>query len=144
MDDYEESLKRLQASNAERERLYMQPREWPLAGTIAKDWNAYGLRCTVVRGPVSLCGYVLLPADHPHANDHYDTPDVSVHGGLTFHQRDLSGGMWFGFDVCHGGDWFETPVSIMAGRIWTVDEVAAECEQLAEQFTLLGTQGELR
>lgn len=144
-EDYEESLRRLQESNARRRDQYMQPREWPPAGTIAKDWEAHGLRCTVVRGPVALCGYVLLPADHQHANDHYDKPEVSVHGGLTFHQRDLSGGMWFGFDVGHCFDWVEMPEAgvLMPGTIWTVEEVAAECEQLAEQFASMTKQGEM-
>ena len=56
-----------------------------------------------------LCGYVLIPEGHPlHATTvigDYDTPDVDVHGGLTWagplEDRE---GVWLGFDCAHYTD----------------------------------------
>lgn len=92
-----------------------------------KQWldAATGLPCLVVRNTHctgSLCGYVGLPKSHPLYGKDYYTPDVEVHGGLTFAgecqevQNDCEGichkvevgeddkVWWFGFDCAHGGD----------------------------------------
>ena len=117
-----------------------EPREWPPARRVARDWVSHGLRCVITRGDFALCGYVLLPADHPNADDGYLTPNVRIHGGLTFRQKDTSGGTWFGFDTAHYGDWTETPYSVRPGRVWTVDDMVTECEELAAQFISLQQQ----
>lgn len=81
-----------------------------------------GLPCLIVRGPHgSLCGYVGVPKWHPWHGADYDTPNVDVHGGLTFaracgHGDEATGichvpapgepddVWWFGFDCAHAGD----------------------------------------
>lgn len=60
-------------------------------------------------GTGHLCGYVLIPEGHPlyatTVKGDYDTPSVSVHGGLTFAGKlpDREG-IWLGFDCAHCGD----------------------------------------
>ena len=116
--------------------------DWPPEKHVALRWEAHGFQCLVARGFAALCGYVLVPVGHPCERLWYDDVDVSVHGGLTFRQR-VKGGSWFGFDCGHCDDWqgwienghaFERP-----GKIWTVDDVKAEVERLAEQFAKLAT-----
>ena len=47
--------------------------------------EATGLPCLVVRNNGgALCGYVGVGMRHPMFGQHYDEPEVSVHGGLTF------------------------------------------------------------
>ena len=80
---------------------------------------ATGLDCLIVRNHHgSLCGYVGVPPEHPLHGKHYDVPNVSVHGGLTFAdacqhghpERGIchlpapgrpDGVWWFGFDCGH-------------------------------------------
>lgn len=84
-----------------------------------------GYPCLVIRNPSvgNLCGYVGIPEGHPLFGEHYDIPDVEVHGGLTYgdegmgeehdHQpyykpmRDKNGKRlyWYGFDCAHSGDY---------------------------------------
>jgi hypothetical protein len=74
---------------------------------------------------------------------------VRVHGGVTYAGHgcgDLPEGWWFGFDCAHAGDAPDlaeaTPVhrEIHAGwhdpseHVWTLEEVAAETERMAEQI----------
>jgi hypothetical protein len=63
---------------------------------------------------------------------------VEVHGGLTSRQRASDGGMWFGFDTAHCMDYVEVggngDTGEEPGRVWTVDDVAAEAEILAGQL----------
>jgi hypothetical protein len=83
------------------------------------EWEHAGLPCLAVRGPEfsgHWCGYVAVPPGHPLHGKHYDTPDVNVHGGLTYADK-CDGAVchvpkpgepddvwWFGFDCAHGGD----------------------------------------
>lgn len=81
-----------------------------------------GYPCLIVRnhkGGGHLCGYVGVPTSHPLHGKDYETPDVSVHGGLTFADKcqgktdgichEVAEGepdnvWWFGFDCAHSGD----------------------------------------
>ena len=56
-------------------------KQWPDAAT--------GLPCLAVRHPEygHWCGYVGVPEGHPSFGAPYDTPDVEVHGSLTFANR---------------------------------------------------------
>lgn len=83
------------------------------------EWRHKGLPCLMARGPSfsgHWCGYVAVPPGHPYHGKHYDTPDVRVHGGLTYADK-CSGHVchvpkpgepddvwWFGFDCAHSGD----------------------------------------
>jgi hypothetical protein len=83
------------------------------------EWEHAGLPCLAVRGPEfsgHWCGYVAVPPAHPLHGQHYDGPDVTVHGGLTYSNRcdghvchvpkpgDPDDVWWFGFDCAHSGD----------------------------------------
>src|SRR5882672_10657734 len=47
--------------------------------------DATELPCLIVRGPSgALCGYVGVAPDHPLHGIGYQTPDIDVHGGLSF------------------------------------------------------------
>lgn len=131
-----DGLAYLQARSEERKKSYMEvERDWPPSEYTQKVWTAHDLECAVVRGEFALCGYVRVPADHPDANKWYDDLDgLEVHGGLTFRCKARGGGAWFGFDTGHAFDWTRIGDSEHPGRIWTVDDVAAETERLAGQF----------
>lgn len=74
-------------------------------------WEYSGHQCLMVRHP-SLghwCGYVGVPLRHPLYGKHYDSADLTVHGGLTWGDdhapdSDIVGLWWFGFDCAHAGD----------------------------------------
>lgn len=126
---------------------------WPPEQRVAKKWVSHGMECCVIRGFIALCGYVKVPEGHPAHGKYYDDVDVDVHGGLTFSQLS-EGGTWLGFDCGHAGDFTQidapedNPLAkdakmpdgrplfpiIHPGRIWTVDDVAAEVEHLASQL----------
>lgn len=120
-------------------------REWPLKEYLVREWKAHGLDCAIMKGEVALCGYVKVPPGHPDENCHYDdVENVGVHGGITFTCKAKGGGRWFGFDCAHFTDWFghydpekkygfERP-----GKIWTVEDVAQETEEFAEQLVVKG------
>lgn len=62
---------------------------------------ATGLDCLAVRGPMSCwCGYVGVPPGHRFYGVDYETPDVDVHGGLTFADRCMEDTLE-GEGVCH-------------------------------------------
>lgn len=81
------------------------------------EWTHAGLPCLALRGPHGhWCGYAAVPPGHPLHGKDYDTPDVDVHGGLTYAGK-CSGRIchvpqpgesddvfWFGFDCGHAGD----------------------------------------
>lgn len=81
------------------------------------------------------CGYVRLPKDHPFskayyvdAKQFYDDPilqTISVHGGLTYDQKDEEGFVWLGFDCAHYGD---------DRKKQTLEFCVKECESLKEQL----------
>lgn len=93
----------------------------------------------------------------------YDEPinQISCHGGITYAKSNYNdypvpetdkGGYWIGFDCAHYGDGRdpetvrkyltevdgrvrEKTVELLSrGRVWTVDEVTAECESIATQL----------
>jgi hypothetical protein len=128
---------------------------------IEREWEHAGLKCAVVqaREAQHRCGYVRVPPGHPLHGKYYDTPDVDVHGGLTFAKeepcaREYGQGWWFGFDCAHAGDSsfdMSAPIDSLsesARRIrsvyedwlgidehyWTQPEVERETERLAEQL----------
>ena len=89
---------------------------------LTKTNQAFGLPICVRQGPVSINGYVQLPADHPWRK--LDTGiqidfDIDVHGGVTY---GVDGNGWIGFDTAHynSGD-------------WSRDEVLEEARRLAKQ-----------
>lgn len=53
-----------------------------------------------------LCGYVILPADHPLNGEHYDDLNdvIDVHQGLTFSDNGENNTLVIGFDCNHFGD----------------------------------------
>jgi hypothetical protein len=82
------------------------------------EWKHAGLPCLAVRHPRSghWCGYAAVPPGHPEHGHDYDTPNVDVHGGLTY-AKACEGDVchvpkpgepddvwWFGFDCAHAGD----------------------------------------
>ena len=79
---------------------------------IEREWRYKGLSCAVVQGREagSRCGYVRVPPGHPEYGKHYDSVEVSVHGGLTFAEIEPctehsdGQGWWFGFDCAHFQD----------------------------------------
>jgi len=127
---------------------------------VEREWQYKGLSCAVVlaREAGHRCGYVRVPPGHPFHGKHYDTLDVDVHGGLTFAELETCAahadgqGYWFGFDCAHYMDVFYNPdakpeearstleihrkysISPNHGHYWTLPEVVAETERLAEQL----------
>jgi hypothetical protein len=138
-----DAFDRMDKRNKEQQRKMMdEVIEWPRPGHAALEWEAHGLSCAIKNGYVALCGYVKVPDGHPCERLWYDDVKVDVHGGLTFRCK-VKDGSWFGFDCGHFGDWwgyaekghaFENP-----GKIWTIDDVKAETERLAEQLAKLAT-----
>ena len=115
---------------------------------IEKRWDFRGLKCLILRHlrMGHLCGYVALPRSHPEWGKHYDEPDISVHGGLTFGRQGKEGTLWdgqelwwYGFDCAHYED--KVPgLPYMEGHLWTVEEVMEEVERMAQQFIDRGSR----
>lgn len=68
------------------------------------EWGYNGLKCIISRNTSGcLCGYAILPINHPWIDVSYFEIDCDVHGSLTF-------GEWvgneyvIGFDCGHSGD----------------------------------------
>lgn len=53
-----------------------------------------------------LCGYVVLPGDHPLNGEHYDDINdvIDVHQGLTYSDNDENNKWVIGFDCNHAND----------------------------------------
>lgn len=131
---------------------------------VEREWKHAGLSCAVVlaREVGHRCGYVRVPPGHPLHGKFYDSPDLDVHGGLTFAEiepcteHEDGQGYWFGFDCAHSGDASydvnATPVTEEGkrrfaielemgnkygrdeGHYWTESEVVRETERLADQL----------
>lgn len=124
------------ADRAKKERM-TKAKEWPPPDSVIKRWTHSGLECAIARGPLSLCGYVRVPASHADAQKDYDDVGVDVHGGLTFRCLDKDGGTWFGFDTAHGGmdTWTEiVPGMDLVPRFLPPCPMVSEVEKLAEQL----------
>lgn len=107
------------------------------------------------------CGYVGVPKGGPLYGMQYDDEiifdNISVHGGLSFsdiRKFITSDDLWFfGFDCGHYGDAVDKmteegkahlnhePPScydyFLEGHVWTLDEVIAESESMADQLVKL-------
>ncbi len=112
--------------------------------------TATGLPCLAVRHPTSghWCGYVGVAEGHPLFGKDYDTPEVRVHGGLTYSAPcndhichvpapgEPDHVWWFGFDCVHSGD--ISPARSRhswSGDVYrTLKFVQAECTRLATQL----------
>jgi hypothetical protein len=79
---------------------------------VEREWKHAGLSCAVVlaREAGHRCGYVRVPPGHSLFGKEWDSPNVEVHGGLTFAElepcteHEDGQGWWFGFDCAHSGD----------------------------------------
>ena len=102
-------------------------------------WEHQGVQCAVHFVPHLwiFTGYCLIPTGHPLEK----SPDwgesclsyelLDVHGGVTFGPEPAEGGHIVGFDTGHSGDY--SPMT-GTGRRWSLDEVIAETNRLAEQI----------
>lgn len=124
---------------------------------------ATDLDCLAVRNHFGAwCGYVGLPPGHPHHGAGYETPEVEVHGGLTFadscRESDEGEGhgichvplpgrphdvWWLGFDCAHAFDltpynasdpWYREQSWHRDDVYRDLDYVKAECASLAKQL----------
>lgn len=122
-----------------------------------RTWEHAGLTCIIGNGGsrAYINGYVQVPPDHPlyqvNYSRTYNLP-IEVHGSLTY-GSDNNG--WFGFDTAHGNDSWTLGDLQRAGVVitdkirsvvdtwptfgephyWTVEQVVAETESLAEQLS---------
>ncbi len=137
-DEIKAAIKRVVARLKQRRHEAMTvPQEWPPPYRVLAcgEDKRTGYTCAVVQGPVSLCGYVAVPAEHPDADKWYDDVDVDVHRGLTFRCLGLDGRTWFGFDCAHRGDHTIIPGdAFRRGIRWTPESVGNECKRLADQL----------
>ena len=121
---------------------------------IERGWECRGLRCVVALDVEYFeewfSGFVAVPQGHPCWGKEQDQVRVNVHGGLTFakhgpNARNNKDFWWFGFHCRHSNDdtcrdtWhFERPHRIRQTDVslhkWTLEEVCAETEKLANQL----------
>lgn len=123
---------------------------------IEREWTHRGLRCVVALDEEFFeewfSGYVAIPKGHPFWGKGFSQVKVDVHGGLSFAKRGWNGSIWknkdlwwFGFHCGHATDdirrnnWdFERAHPVRQSevhlRTWTIDEVCAETEKLADQL----------
>jgi len=123
------------------------------------EFEHAGLPCLMIRHPRhgNYCGYAAVPPGHPLHGKDYDTPEVDVHGGLTYADKcqgdichvpkpgEPEDVWWFGFDCAHGGDRApgleadlrEAGIPRLSdyGEVYRdLSYVRAETEKLAEQL----------
>jgi hypothetical protein len=112
------------------------------------DFEHAGLPCLALRNHFGVwCGYAAVPPGHRLHGQHYDGPDVTVHGGLTYagpcsdsvchtpKPGEPDNVWWFGFDCGHG--WDLTPANPLRFGDETYRDLAYvrhEIERLAEQL----------
>lgn len=102
-----------------RSRPFWPPGPWDTETDEKREWRHAGFPCLMVRNNFGAwCGYVGVPPTHPCHGQGHDTPNVDVHGGLTFAGPCDTGGKichvpapgepddvwWLGFDTNHAGD----------------------------------------
>lgn len=113
-------------------------------------FEAAGLRCRILQGPLSINGYVVVPSTHPWYKVHYhECPDhcgeeffcehsptarIRVHGGITYSGLGEDGWV-FGFDTAHAGDYIQSEGIDMSGRIWMITDVKKETAYMAAQLS---------
>jgi hypothetical protein len=129
---------------------------FPMEKAVEEKWDYQGLQLIVTRADLGSaerfmkhrCGYVRVPPGHAWHGQSYDDIPASVHGGLTFSglepcTHEDGTGYWIGFDCAHFGDSHFPPgdadakrhnLDIFAtGHYWTLPEVKAETQRLADQ-----------
>ena len=111
---------------------------------IEKSWNHIGFPCVQILvlhteldgtglGRGHRCGYVGVPVGHILYGRDYSSPDIDVHGGLTYSNKNAGypdpdnkdNIWWFGFDCAHYNDTLESCDALY---------VELECLKLAEQL----------
>lgn len=113
-----------------------------LASPQVARWQYLGIECAIHYSPVydSRNGYVLIPDGHP-LESHPDFGNetlLDVHGGVTFGPERTEGGHIVGFDTLHFSDY--STISNPRGRRWSIDDVVAETNYMAEQIAEAGAQ----
>ena len=105
--------------------------EWVEEPDEATFWS-HGYRCHVLRivhatnealesTPASpphggyLCGYVLIPKEHPWHGKGYDDMPCNVHGRITYAEFNDKQEFWIGFDCAHA---YDLNPSTPAFRAW--------------------------
>lgn len=123
---------------------------------VEREWRHRGLKCLVALDEEFFeewfSGYVAVPKGHPFWGKRHNQVKVDVHGGLTFAQQGANNSVlknkdlwWFGFHCRHATDdtsrdrWdFERKHPVRPSEVhlhkWTIDEVCAETEKLADQL----------
>lgn len=99
-------------------------------------WQHQGVECAVHFHPGSgtFLGYCLIPKVHsleqsPDWGEPWNLLDV--HGGVTYGPEPANGGHIVGFDTGHASDYSYLTGT---GRRWSLDEVIAETNRMAEQI----------
>lgn len=107
-----------------------------------KIWVYKDLHCMAYLHPMRhRCGYAGIPPSHLWFRINYDLWPISVHGGLTYGAMSESkddechavGLYWVGFDCGHSGD-SGVNEDRPAGHVWTLEEVIAETNDMADQI----------
>lgn len=91
------------------------------------------------------CAYVTVPSDSKfYRKDEYEMPKINCHGGVNFatykfpkSAEDIVNhvnGWIIGWDYMHDTDFRISPLYIHDGRIWTTEEMVAECENVIDQI----------
>ena len=110
-------------------------------GTVYANWEEDGLRCLVMRGPVSLCAYIGVKSGHPlYGVDYPNIDGVDCHGGLTFSRAGGGEGMpwpdgywWIGWDYAHYGDRVFYDTRSFDNMDWNPDDVVSDMRDTIEQ-----------
>lgn len=116
-------------------------------GEIIKDWMEGGIRCLIMRGPVSFCAYLGVPEGHPLDGLSYEEIPLTCHGGLTFAGINKSDGIrpknwyFFGWDYAHASDKchyeIELPHFSEDEKDWTDKEVEHEIKSVLYDFKII-------
>jgi hypothetical protein len=106
--------------------------------SVPVQFEAYGLLCEILRAPITgaLCGYVGVNPEHPFYG--MDYPDLDVHGGITYSDKDKGARdvWWFGFDCSHSCDFMPMNESIGdPANYKDLNYVRNETENLAKQLS---------
>lgn len=76
-----------------------------------------------------------------------DELPIEVHGGITFFGCGMEGDprgegyLWIGWDYAHAGDMIATPVGVIPGKVWTLEEIKEHIEDVAKQLNRLQERG---
>lgn len=99
-------------------------------------WEHQGVECAVhfMQHLWIFTGYCLIPKGHSleHSPDWGEPWNLlDVHGGVTYGPEPAEGGHIVGFDTGHAGDYSYLTGT---GRRWTLEDVIAETNCMAEQI----------